>query len=314
MPRMRAAPDSSSSAVRMNPAPAMTRMPVKIDHGGVAGGERQPDRGRVATLGDELAGRVVDHRDVVEVEGVHQPTEVGDRRHADGHRARGAGHHAERQQTEPDQVQTRRSPRTPPRPEAGTGRPHAPRSSAATAGEQGGSVSVVALLVMQIDLASLGTPVRTSCDATDIVCLSKHPLCSSCEAEEVQMSDVNAEHVARQALSSSRVGPADRRRPAGRVLRPDPARTADRHPRRARCPVKALAAATGLAPNTVSQALTSLREAGLVQCRREGRFSRGGSRTPPLTNSCTTSAPRTASYTRLIDPALISGRLIWSTA
>ena len=39
-------------------------------------------------------------------------------------------------------------------------------------------------------------------------------------------------------------------------------------------PVKALAAATGLAPNTVSQALTSLREAGLVQCTRDGRLSR----------------------------------------
>lgn len=39
-------------------------------------------------------------------------------------------------------------------------------------------------------------------------------------------------------------------------------------------PVKALAAATGLSPNTVSQALGSLRDAGLVQCRREGRFSR----------------------------------------
>ena len=37
--------------------------------------------------------------------------------------------------------------------------------------------------------------------------------------------------------------------------------------------VKTLAAATGLAPNTVSQALGSLRDAGLVQCRREGRCS-----------------------------------------
>jgi len=39
-------------------------------------------------------------------------------------------------------------------------------------------------------------------------------------------------------------------------------------------PVKALAAATGLAPNTVSQALTSLRVGGLVQCTRDGRLSR----------------------------------------
>jgi len=38
--------------------------------------------------------------------------------------------------------------------------------------------------------------------------------------------------------------------------------------------VKTLAAATGLTPNTVTQALVSLREAGLVRCRREGRFSR----------------------------------------
>ena len=38
-------------------------------------------------------------------------------------------------------------------------------------------------------------------------------------------------------------------------------------------PVKTLAAATGLAPNTVSQALTSLRDAGLVRCRRDGRYS-----------------------------------------
>ena len=30
MPRMRAAPDSSSRAVRTKPAPAMTRMPVRI--------------------------------------------------------------------------------------------------------------------------------------------------------------------------------------------------------------------------------------------------------------------------------------------
>lgn len=39
-------------------------------------------------------------------------------------------------------------------------------------------------------------------------------------------------------------------------------------------PVKALAAATGLAPNTVSQALTSLRDAGLVTNERDGRLSR----------------------------------------
>jgi ArsR family transcriptional regulator, lead/cadmium/zinc/bismuth-responsive transcriptional repressor len=38
-------------------------------------------------------------------------------------------------------------------------------------------------------------------------------------------------------------------------------------------PVKTLAAATGLAPNTVTQALVSLRQAGLVRCRRDGRFS-----------------------------------------
>ncbi len=39
-------------------------------------------------------------------------------------------------------------------------------------------------------------------------------------------------------------------------------------------PVKALAAATGLAPNTVSQALVSLRESGLVENTRDGRLSR----------------------------------------
>ena len=38
-------------------------------------------------------------------------------------------------------------------------------------------------------------------------------------------------------------------------------------------PVKSLAAATGLAPNTVSQALVSLRAAGLVENRRQGRLS-----------------------------------------
>jgi DNA-binding transcriptional ArsR family regulator len=39
-------------------------------------------------------------------------------------------------------------------------------------------------------------------------------------------------------------------------------------------PVKSLAAATGLAPNTVTQALVSLREAGLVTNVRDGRLSR----------------------------------------
>ena len=39
-------------------------------------------------------------------------------------------------------------------------------------------------------------------------------------------------------------------------------------------PVKALAAATGLAPNTVTQALISLRESGLVERVRDGRLSR----------------------------------------
>lgn len=39
-------------------------------------------------------------------------------------------------------------------------------------------------------------------------------------------------------------------------------------------PVKTLAAATGLAPNTVSQALVALREAGLVTNERDGRLSR----------------------------------------
>jgi DNA-binding transcriptional ArsR family regulator len=39
-------------------------------------------------------------------------------------------------------------------------------------------------------------------------------------------------------------------------------------------PVKTLAAATGLTPNTVSQALVSLREAGLVTNQRDGRLSR----------------------------------------
>lgn len=39
-------------------------------------------------------------------------------------------------------------------------------------------------------------------------------------------------------------------------------------------PVKTLAAATGLAPNTVSQALVWMREAGLVTNVRDGRLSR----------------------------------------
>ena len=39
-------------------------------------------------------------------------------------------------------------------------------------------------------------------------------------------------------------------------------------------PVKSLAAATGLAPNTVTQSLVSLREAGLVTNVRDGRLSR----------------------------------------
>ena len=39
-------------------------------------------------------------------------------------------------------------------------------------------------------------------------------------------------------------------------------------------PVKVLAAATRLPPNTVSQALIALRDAGLVQNTRDGRLSR----------------------------------------
>ncbi len=39
-------------------------------------------------------------------------------------------------------------------------------------------------------------------------------------------------------------------------------------------PVKVLAAATGLAPNTVSQSLLALRAAGLVENSRDGRLSR----------------------------------------
>ena len=39
-------------------------------------------------------------------------------------------------------------------------------------------------------------------------------------------------------------------------------------------PVKTLAAATGLTPNTTSQALVSLRDAGLVTNIRDGRLSR----------------------------------------
>jgi DNA-binding transcriptional ArsR family regulator len=39
-------------------------------------------------------------------------------------------------------------------------------------------------------------------------------------------------------------------------------------------PVKVLAAATGLAPNTVSQALVTLKDAGLVRNTRDGRLSR----------------------------------------
>jgi DNA-binding transcriptional ArsR family regulator len=39
-------------------------------------------------------------------------------------------------------------------------------------------------------------------------------------------------------------------------------------------PVKTLAAATGLAPNTVTQALVSLRQSGLVDRAQDGRLSR----------------------------------------
>lgn len=39
-------------------------------------------------------------------------------------------------------------------------------------------------------------------------------------------------------------------------------------------PVKDLAAATGLSPNTVTQALVSLRRAGLVERLRDGRLAR----------------------------------------
>ena len=39
-------------------------------------------------------------------------------------------------------------------------------------------------------------------------------------------------------------------------------------------PVKALAAATDLTPNTVSQALVALRDAGLVENAKDGRLSR----------------------------------------
>jgi DNA-binding transcriptional ArsR family regulator len=39
-------------------------------------------------------------------------------------------------------------------------------------------------------------------------------------------------------------------------------------------PVKALATATGLSPNTVTQALVSLRDSGLVANTRDGRLSR----------------------------------------
>jgi DNA-binding transcriptional ArsR family regulator len=38
--------------------------------------------------------------------------------------------------------------------------------------------------------------------------------------------------------------------------------------------VKALAAATGLSPNTVTQSLVTLRRSGLVENRRDGRLSR----------------------------------------
>jgi DNA-binding transcriptional ArsR family regulator len=91
--------------------------------------------------------------------------------------------------------------------------------------------------------------------------------------QEEKMSDVNAEHVARQALSQAE---SDLPTVVDRLAAfSDPTRlelliAIHAAPDAA---VKTLAAATGLAPNTVSQALTSLREAGLVQCRREGRFS-----------------------------------------
>ena len=47
--------------------------------GGVTEGEEEPDRERSLALGHELAGRVVDGRDVVGVEGVAQAQGVGQR-------------------------------------------------------------------------------------------------------------------------------------------------------------------------------------------------------------------------------------------
>jgi DNA-binding transcriptional ArsR family regulator len=87
------------------------------------------------------------------------------------------------------------------------------------------------------------------------------------------MRDTDAEEVARQALEAAE---AELPSVVGRLTAfSDPTRlelliAIHAAPDSA---VKTLAAATGLAPNTVSQALVSLRDAGLVQCRRDGRFS-----------------------------------------
>lgn len=87
------------------------------------------------------------------------------------------------------------------------------------------------------------------------------------------MTEPDAEHVARRALAAAQ---ADLPTIVGRLAAfSDPTRLELLIAMHAApdAPVKTLAAATGLAPNTVTQALISLREAGLVQCRRDGRFS-----------------------------------------
>ena len=99
--------------------------PAEDDHGGVTRRERQTDRGGIAALGDELPGRVVDHRDVVEVVGVHQTTEVGDGGDADRHRPGRARDHPDTEQTQPEHVQgdDHREGRTDPEAEGAGGSP-----------------------------------------------------------------------------------------------------------------------------------------------------------------------------------------------
>ncbi len=86
--------------------------------------------------------------------------------------------------------------------------------------------------------------------------------------------DANPEEVAREAVTATGVdlpGLADRLAAFSDPTRLELLIAIHAAPD---APVKTLAAATGLAPNTVSQALVALRSAGLVTNVRDGRLSR----------------------------------------